>query len=129
MAGDVDHIVDPAGQPVEPVLVTASAVPGEVEPRKGREIGRHETGVVAKDRAHLSGPGTGEAKVALAWALHQLAVIVDDDGFDAKEGSRRGSRLQRCGARDRGDQDSAGLGLPPGVDNRAALLADMIVIP
>ena len=33
------------------------------------------------------------------------------------------------GAGQRRDHDVAGFGLPPGVDNRAALAADMFVIP
>jgi hypothetical protein len=31
VAGDVDHVVDPAGDPVIAVLVAAAAVAGEVE--------------------------------------------------------------------------------------------------
>src|ERR1700730_7328691 len=129
MTGDVDHVIDPAGQPVEPILIATSTISGEVEPGKVRKIGRHKTGMVAEHRAHLSGPGTGEAEIAFTWPFNPLAVIVDDDRLDPQEGSRRGSRLERRGSRDRRDQDPAGLGLPPGIDNRAALFADMIVIP
>jgi hypothetical protein len=32
-------------------------------------------------------------------------------------------------ARERGDHDRAGLGLPPGVDDRAALAADHLAVP
>jgi hypothetical protein len=129
MTGDVDHVVDPAGEPIEPVLVAARSIPSKIEPGKVRKIGRHEPRVVAKHRAHLSGPGAGEAEIARSRAINQPAVVVDDDGLDAKEGPRCRPRLQRRRTRDRRDQDAAGLGLPPGVDNRAALLADMIVIP
>src|SRR5208282_1477321 len=129
MSGDIDHVVDPAGQPIEPVLIPASAVPGKIEPRKGRKIGLHEASMIAEHRAHHSRPRAGEAKVAFAWTVDMLAVIVDDDGLDAKERPRRGARLQRRSARDRSDQNSAGFGLPPGINDRAALIADMIVVP
>jgi hypothetical protein len=42
---------------------------------------------------------------------------------------RRRARLQLGGAGQRRDQDAAGLGLPPGVDDRAAAVADHAVIP
>src|SRR5207248_4903145 len=51
------------------------------------------------------------------------------DRLDTKERPRRRAGLQGRCARDRSDQDAAGLGLPPGVDDRAALVADMVVIP
>ncbi len=46
-----------------------------------------------------------------------------------KNGSRRRAGLERGRARQRRDQDAAGLGLPPGVDDRAAAVADHAVIP
>jgi hypothetical protein len=39
MAGDVDHVVDPAGDPVIAVGVAAAAVAGEILAGIGREIG------------------------------------------------------------------------------------------
>jgi hypothetical protein len=39
VAGDVDHVVDPAGDPPIAVLVAAAAVAGEIFARVGREIG------------------------------------------------------------------------------------------
>src|SRR3546814_10644301 len=39
------------------------------------------------------------------------------------------SRLLGNGARQRRDQDAAGFGLPPGIDDRAAAVADHAMIP
>jgi hypothetical protein len=39
VTGDVDHVVDAAGDPVVAVLVAAAAVAGEVDARIGGEIG------------------------------------------------------------------------------------------
>src|SRR5882762_8849452 len=57
MAGDVDHIVDPAGDPIEAVGVAARTVTGEIEPLEGRKIGFDEAFVVAIDGSHHAGPG------------------------------------------------------------------------
>ena len=59
-------------------------------------------------------------EVALAGPLQDLALGVDDLGLDAEERPRRRARLQLRRAGQRRDQDAAGLGLPPGVDDRAA---------
>ena len=37
--------------------------------------------------------------------------------------------IEGHGARDRGDHDGAGFGLPPGVDDRAAVAADGLAVP
>ena len=56
---------------------------------------------------------------AFALAMH-LALGIDDLGLNAEERQRRRARLESRGAGKRGDQDAAGFGLPPGVDDRAA---------
>ena len=129
MAGDIDDVVDPPGQPVEPVLVPAGAVTGKIQPGEIGKIGLYEAPVIAENRAHHAGPRIGDAEISFAGTVDDLAVIVDDDRLHAKERPSRRARLQWCRAGDRGDQDTAGFGLPPGIDDRAALLADMIVVP
>ena len=119
VAGDVDHVVDAAGDPVVAVLVAPAAVAGEVLARRGGEIGLHEALVVAVDGAHLAGPGIGDDEVALAAALQDLALRPRP----AARRRRSGSVAEPASAsspRQRRDQDAAGLRLPPGVDDRAA---------
>src|SRR5205814_10164577 len=99
------------------------------KPLEGREIGFDEALMVAIDGSHHARPGARQAQIALGDAVEPLAVAIDDDRLDPEERPRRRARLQRRRTRDRGDQDAAGLGLPPGIDDRAALLADMIVVP
>ncbi len=129
MARDVQHVVHPAGDPVIAVLVAAAAVAGEIEALVGREIGLHEALVIAVDGAHLARPRVGQDQVAAAGALDELAVAVDQRRPDAEEGLGRRSRLERRRAGQRRDQRRAGLGLPPGVDDRAAALADHAIVP
>ena len=62
-------------------------------------------------------------------AFQHLAVGIDDLRHHAEERLRRRARLQLGRAGQRRDQDAAGLGLPPGIDDRAAVVADHAVIP
>ena len=68
-------------------------------------------------------------RLPLVGALLHLAFGVDDLRDDAEERPRRRAGLELGGARQRRDEDAAGLGLPPGVDDRAAVLADHVVVP
>ena len=129
MAGHVDDVVDAAGDPVIAVGVAAAAVAGEIFARIGREIGLLEALMVAIDRAHLARPGIGDDQIALAGAVDDIARGVDDLRLHAEEGPGRRTGLQGVGAGKRGDQDAAGFGLPPGVDDRAAVVADDAMIP
>ena len=129
MAGDVHHVVHAAGDPPVAVLVAARAVAGEVLAAEVREIGVDESLVVAVDRAHLAGPAVEQHEIALGRALEDLAVAVHERRPHAGQRQRRGTRLQQRRAGQRRDQDAAGLGLPPGVHDRAAPVADDAVIP
>ena len=61
-------------------------------------------------------------------ALH-FAFGIDDLRLHAEERTRRGARLELGCAGQRRDEDAAGFGLPPGVDDRAAIVADHVVVP
>src|SRR5690606_12380463 len=126
VAGDVDHVVDPPGDPVVAVLVAPASVAGEVFSLVGGEIGLDEALVVAINGAHLAGPGIDDAQIAGAGALHHPAIGIDDLRLDPEEGAGRRAGLQLHRAGQRRDQDAAGLGLPPGVDDRASAVADDI---
>ena len=56
VAGDVDHVVDPPGNPVITILIPARAVAGKIKIVKGRKVGVDKAAMVAIDRAHLPGP-------------------------------------------------------------------------
>src|SRR5204863_10161136 len=96
----------------------------EISAFVGAEIGLHETLVVAVDRAHLAGPGTGDAEVARSGALDRPAFGVDQFRLYSEERLAGRSRLHVVSAGQGGDHHPASLGLPPGVDDRHALLAD-----
>ncbi len=128
LAGHVHDVVDAAHQPVVAVLVALRAVPGEVDAIPLREVGLHEPLPVAPDAAEHAGPRLADGEVAAA-DLHLFARLVQDAGIHAGEVHRRRSRLRAGKARERGDEDVAGLGLPPGVDDRAFLQPDVLLVP
>ena len=85
---DVDHVVDPAGDPVIAVLVAAAAVAGEIFARIGGEIGLEEAVVIAPDGAHLARPALRDDQIALGRAVQHLAL-----GIDESAGRRPGSGM------------------------------------
>ena len=85
--------------------------------------------MVAIDGAGHPRPSIEDDEVAGCRALEHIAIAVDDRGVDAEKWQRRRARLELGGAGQRRDQNAAGLGLPPGIDDGAALLADHAVIP
>src|SRR5262249_10228832 len=129
MAGDVDDVVDASGDPIIAVGVAPAAVAGEILAGIGLEIGVDEALVVAEYGAHLSGPAVGDAQIARSRSLDHLAVGIDDLRDAAEDGQRCRPGLKPDRARQRRDQDSAGFGLPPGVDDRAAAVSAPAVIP
>ena len=129
MAGNVDHVVDAAGDPVVAVFIAAAAVAGEVLARVGLEIGVDETLMIAEHCAHLARPDVGDAQISGARALEYLAFASTISGLHAEERQRRRAGLLLDRAGQRRDQDAAGLGLPPRIDDRATAIADDAVIP
>src|SRR3546814_19975488 len=59
----------------------------------------------------------------------ERAIGIDDLRIDPEERPDRAAGFERVRARQRGDHVPAGLGLPPGIDDRAAPLPNHIVIP
>jgi len=75
-----------------------------------------------------AGHGFLRVRKALLAVRHRLAVVVEDLGLLAEEGAGAGAGLERDHRRRR-DLEHPGLGLPPGVHDRAAPLADDAVVP
>ncbi len=126
----VEDVVYAAGDPVQTVLVTDGTITGEVEPRELCEVCLPKAVMVTPDAAGLPGPGAAQAEVAADPVPEEdLALLVDQHGIDAREGERGRAGLDGGEAGDGGDEHPAGLGLPPGVDDGAAALADDVVVP
>ncbi len=129
VTGDVDDVVHPADDPKIAIWILAGGVADHVDrwPETG-EIGLNEPLVVTIEGTQHARPGCGDDEHTDA-AVQRLSLL----GVQL-----RGDPRQRvsCRARfggglpgDRRDHYPACLGLPPGVDDRAALTADHPVVP
>src|SRR6185369_12438617 len=131
VARDVQHVIDAPHDAVVALLVRARAVAGKVvlALEVFREIAFLEPLRIAPDGADHRRPGALDDEDAALAPAYRVAGLVDDVGDDARQRQRAGAGLGRRRARQRRDQVAAGLGLPPGVDDRAALAADHRVVP
>ena len=88
VAGDVQHVVHPAGDPVVAILITTAAVAREVHAVVGREIGLNEALMIAPNRARLPRPGVQNHQVALGGSFELVALVIDQGRFNAEERRR-----------------------------------------
>src|SRR5665648_446409 len=139
--GDVDHVVDPAEDPEVAVGRLHGPVARHVRPVAPvlailvravlLVVGLDEPLGRAPDRLEAPGPGVADADVArpAASRLEHVAVLgiypaIYDE--DARPAAARLHRLQ-CGQG--AAQETAVLGLPPGVDDGCLALADTFAVP
>src|SRR5579875_1860967 len=96
-----------------------------------REISLHEALWLAPDRLHHPRPGVADADVACLARprIDRLALIVEDDRVNTQGCGAAAPRLHRLQRRERAAHETAGLGHPPGVDDRRIAFADDFVIP
>ena len=107
VAGDVEYIIHPAGDPVVAVLVATGTVAGEIATREGGEVGLLEALVIAEHGTHLAGPGVGDHQVALGGALQRLTQVVHQSRLYSEEGTGGRAGLER------GDAGQRVMRMPP----------------
>ena len=129
VAGDVQHIVHTSGDPVIAIFVTARAVAAEVHILEGREVGLLKAFVIAKQRSRLARPRVGNHQIAFGRAFQRITFVIDNRRLYAKEWTGCRTGFQFGGARQRGDHESTGFSLPPGIDDRAFFVADLLPVP
>ena len=129
VAGDVEHVVHPAEDPPVAVVVELGAVAGEVAAGEPAPVGLPVARVVAVDGAQHPRPRLGERQEAAALGDRAALLrpparaVMPGKGIVAEPGlvvTTPGSGVIMI---------AAGLGLPPGVHDRAALAADVLVVP
>ncbi|MNH02942.1 hypothetical protein D3C79_621900 [compost metagenome] len=92
--GNVQHVIDTAGDPVIAIFVTACAVTAEVHAFKGREVGLLEAVMVTVQSSSLAWPRIGDHQVAFGSAFLRGAHIVDQCRLHTKEWASGGASLQ-----------------------------------
>src|SRR5437762_3382851 len=129
VARDVDHVIDAAHEPEEPVLVHPRAVPGEVLARYLGPVDLPVPFRIVVQRLEHRGPRPPEDEISSLVDRYGLPFLVDDLRLDARERLRRGAGLRRRRSRERREQDHPGLRLPPRVDDRTSAPADRLLVP
>ncbi len=129
MTGDIDHVINAAGDPVEAILVAAAAITGKIRAGIGRKIRVDESLMIAVDRSHLSRPTIRDQQIAVGRAFQFVTVRVHQHWLHAKERMTAGARLHFGRARQRNNHGTACLGLPPSVDDRTPRFTYDVEIP
>src|SRR5690606_34878529 len=101
----------------------------EVAALEGAEVGRDEALVIAPDRPGHPRPWVVETQPPFTRTGDRPTLAVEQRRQDAGQRQGRGAGLRGRGRGDRRDAVATGLGLPPGVDDRTALLTDHPVVP
>ncbi len=133
MPGHVDHIIDAPQDPEVAVGGQHGTVAGEVRPVVPvlavrvlvvlPVVGIHESLGLAPDGLEDPGPWVADADVAGPAGGDLVAVLVVDDRVDPERRGAAAAGLHGL------EEEAAGLGLPPGVDDDRLALADLGVIP
>src|SRR3990172_6386265 len=129
MAGYVEHVIDPAHDPVVAVVVAAGVVAGQVMVRHLAPIDFLVACIIAPDAAEHAGPGVRYHKPTALVRADRVALRVDDSRDDARQRLGATAWLGGDRAGERAHHDTAGLGLPPSIDDRAPLAANHAVVP
>ena len=126
---DVQHVVHAPGDPVIAIFITTRAVAAEIHIFEGGEVGLLKTLVIAKQRARLTRPGVGDHQAAFGSAFQRVTFVIDQRRLHAEERTRCRTGFQLGSAWQWRDHETASFGLPPGVDHRAFLVADLLPVP
>src|SRR5690606_19373880 len=129
VARDVQHVINPAGDPVVAIGIPTRTVSGEIDALVGAEVGFHQALLIAVHGTDLARPGLLDHQVAIGGTFELVAIVVYQCRDHTEQRAHGGAGLEVASTGQRGDQDGAGLGLPPGIDNRAATLANDLVVP
>ena len=90
----VEHVINPAGNPVIAIFITTGAVTGKVHTFISAEIRLFEALMIAVNRAHLARPAVHNHEIAVSLSFQYITFAVDKPGLYAKERHCRRARLQ-----------------------------------
>src|SRR5207244_9373340 len=120
---------DASEQPEVTVLVDPCAVADEVSVLPAAPVSLQVSVGVAVDAAQHRRPRVADDEVAATTRRYLLALLVVDGRVDGGKGLGRRAGLQRRDAGQRSDEDHPGFGLPPRVDHRRPVAADVFAVP
>ena len=86
VAGHVEHVVHPAGDPVVAIFITAGPVTSEIAVLVGAEVGVDQALMIAIHGTNLAGPAGLDDQVAGGRAVQFLAIRVHQAGLHTEHG-------------------------------------------
>ena len=136
----VDDVIDAASDPPVIVRVAPAAVACKILAFIGREIGLHKAVVVAVHGARLPRPAVRDAQIArrvaaplftngITFLSNHSAIRIDQLRADAKERAACAARLHSVRTGQCRYHHTAGLSLPPSIDDGEFSFADGRMIP
>src|SRR5215469_118481 len=125
----VQNIINAPDNPKITVFIAACAVASEIIAFKFAPVLLSVARFVALDFAQHRRPRPASNQFAADIRSDFLSPSVDYGWLDAKEWKRRAAGLGWSRAWKRRDQNRAGFGLPPRIDNGTTSAADGFVIP
>src|SRR6266705_1452795 len=129
MAGHIDHIIHAAHDPVVAIFIFACAITGEVHRGNLRPVLFHIAVGVAIDGPQHPWPWLLQYQKSTGTLRNRLAIHGDNLRHNSWEWLRRRTWFRRNRAWNRRDHDVPGFSLPPGINNRAAIMANHFAIP
>jgi hypothetical protein len=93
VTGNIDDVIDAAGDPIIAICITPTAIACEIFPRVGRKIDLFETFMIAVDRTHLARPRIRDDEITLARSVQHRAAGIHNLGLNPKERHGRRPRL------------------------------------
>src|SRR6185312_15589097 len=129
MTGNVDDVIHPAHDPEVAVFVFTGTVAGEIHAGNLRPVLLHIAIGIAVNRAQHSRPGLLKHQKSARASGDGFAIHGDDLGHHTRKRFGSRTRLGSNRAGNRRDHDVAGFGLPPGIDDRATVVADHLAVP
>ena len=129
VSGNIQYVIDSSGNPVIAVLVTSTAVTGEVESFVSAEICLNKSIMITIHGAHLPGPGVFYTQITLCGTFQFVAVCIHQQRLDSKKRAGCRSGLSTGCTRKRSNHYPACFGLPPGIHDRTFPVTNYPVIP
>src|SRR4030042_5939076 len=125
----MDDIIHSSQEPIISTLVPSCPIPGEVHSGKLREVEFLEARRVSVNGAHHPGPGSLDDEISSFIHLAFCPILPKNCWLHSEKGKSCRSRFQRGGCGEGCDQDCAGLGLPPCIDDRPSFFPNGRVVP
>ena len=129
VSGNIQYVIDSSGNPVIAVLVTSTAVTGEVESFVSAEICLNKPLMITIHGTHLSGPGVFNTQITLRGTFQFVAFCIHQQRLDSKKRAGCRSGLSTGCTRKRSNHYPACFGLPPGIHDRTFPVTNYPVIP